>query len=535
MVMIRLIQENDIENVIELYKVVYGDDFPFKEFYDASWIKKGVFNENIRWFVAQTEEGKILGSAAVMLDSGGYNDLIGEFGRLVVHPEARNLNLGSKLFDALLEASSPYIDFGFGECRTAHTGAQKILKRAGFGIVGIEPHPYRLGSVRESMLFVCRLMGNAYKLRKNNPRVIPEIHALGSLALHNCGIEDDLIVESIVEPYPVTRDPDVHLAPLDNDQIYRLLRLSRGNREFPDIFGNCKLEYGFLKLKSHAGQYLVLYRGKSIVGGLGYVWDEIDLKIKVFEVISAEANTKGAIIEMGLQYIEKTYSPAYIQFDVNAHSPRMQRTLCHLGFAPVAYCPSMVYADGERLDVIKMVKLFIPLRLDQAKLIDEALPIKKVVEDLLIKQARGVEIDEISRQVVLFQGMTDVQIGYLCSVCKEVPYAHDEWIFRTGEKDRTLFIVLDGEIEIITEKLDRTIAILGKGETVGEMALIEDLPRSASVRCRRDSRLALIKAKDFESLIIRDPELGLIVYRNMAKSLSKRLRSTDTKLENRDT
>ena len=52
MLEIRSIDEADVPEVIELYRAVYGDSFPFPEFYDARWIKKGVFNDDICWVVA---------------------------------------------------------------------------------------------------------------------------------------------------------------------------------------------------------------------------------------------------------------------------------------------------------------------------------------------------------------------------------------------------------------------------------------------------------------------------------------------------
>ena len=82
---IRLIEENDVPKIAALYRKVYGEDYPFKEFYDTRWIKRGVFDRNIRWYVAAEEpSGRLLGSAAVMINVGDADDLVSEIGRLVV-------------------------------------------------------------------------------------------------------------------------------------------------------------------------------------------------------------------------------------------------------------------------------------------------------------------------------------------------------------------------------------------------------------------------------------------------------------------
>jgi hypothetical protein len=49
---IRPIEEGDIQGVIALYHKVYGDDFPFRQFYEPAWVRKGIYDDNIVWNVA---------------------------------------------------------------------------------------------------------------------------------------------------------------------------------------------------------------------------------------------------------------------------------------------------------------------------------------------------------------------------------------------------------------------------------------------------------------------------------------------------
>ncbi|MCC7493533.1 MAG: GNAT family N-acetyltransferase [Fimbriimonadaceae bacterium] len=527
-VLLRAAAEADVGAVIALYRAAYGDSFPFKEFYDAQWVKRGIFDDGIVWVVAE-HEGQVLGSAAVMLEAGDRNDLIGEFGRLVVHPAARSLGLGSKLMQARLERVSAAIEFGFAECRTAHPGAQKIAVRSGFAPVGLEPLAYLVDDRRESVLLVAKLFGNAVRLRRNNPRVIPAVHAIGSLALRACGLDDDLLVESRAEPYP-TADGE-RLAELEDQQVYRLLRLTRDRLATPEVFGGMRLEYGFLKLKAHAGRYLVVLRGETIVGGLGYVCDDIDSKVRVFELVAVDDRARGAILELGLAQIEALHDPAYLQVDVAAHQPRIQATLACLGFVPVAYCPSMVFAAGERLDVVKMVKLRLPVRLTGMELVDEGRELARLVEEQLIANARGVELDDVARRVQVFQGLTDVQIGRIRAVCREVPYTAGETVFARESTDQALFIVLEGSVDIVLGERAEPVAAVGPGQIFGELALIDDLPRSAGAVCATASRLLVVRRADFQDLCRRDPELGVVVLRNIARTLSERLRDTNLRVE----
>lgn len=526
-VVIRNAEETDVEAVIGLYRAVYGDSFPFREFYDSRWVKKGVFDDDIVWVVAEVA-GEVVGSAAVMLDAGDRNDLIGEFGRLVVHPEARAGGLGTRLLEARVERVQDLVEFAFAEARTAHPGAQKITTRGGFGVVGLERLAYEVMGRRESVVFVCRLFGNARRLRRNNPRVIAPVHALGSLALRNCALDDDLLVETDAEPYPSPAGEA--LADLDDQQVYRLLRLTRDRLRQPEVFGGMRLEYGFLKLKAHAARYLVVKRGETIVGGLGYVCDDIDSKVRIFELTAVDERARGALLELGLAAIEERHNPAYIAIDVSAHEPRIQATLHCLGFVPVAYCPSMVFAAGERLDVIKMAKLRIPVRLHGLELIDEAREVAALVEEALIAQARGVDLDDIARRVRIFGGLTDVQIGRIRAVCRELPYAAGEVVFEQHSTDQALFIVLEGRVDIRIGD-GPVLATVTPGEIFGELALIDDLPRSAGAVAAAASSLLVVRQSDFQDLVRRDPELGAVVLRNIALTLSERLRETNRRVD----
>ncbi len=53
MIEIRSITEEDVPRVIELYRAVYEESFPIQDFYDARWIKKGVFDDDICWLLAE--------------------------------------------------------------------------------------------------------------------------------------------------------------------------------------------------------------------------------------------------------------------------------------------------------------------------------------------------------------------------------------------------------------------------------------------------------------------------------------------------
>lgn len=521
---IRLVEEGDVEKIATLYREVYGDDYPFKEFYDTEWIKRGVFDGNIRWYVAAEESGRLLGSAAVMINVGDADDLVSEIGRLVVHPGARGKNLGSRLTSAAVDVADQFGDFSFGECRTVHVGSQVILGREGFHPVGIEPLAYDTGDF-ETAIFVCRLGENARILRKGRPVIIPQVYELASLALSSCGLPVDAMVDSQPEPYPTLRDRQAYdLREMSGRELIRVLRLSRDRFLNPEVFGSFRLEHGILKLKQHAAQYLVLHHGDVVLGGLGYTWDEVERKANIFEFVGCDDRSRGSLIEWGLAHLEETFNPRYISIDVNAHATRIQQSLFLLGFAPVVYAPSMVYVMGERFDVIRMVKLRMEPALHNWKLIDDFKPVCEIGERNVLDTTRGHLLDETVRNVSIFEGLTDLQIGEVLKRLHEQTAKKDQVIFEQGSDGQALYIVLSGSVEIRLDGVEPPVHIVEEGGSFGELALLQQLPRSASAKACEKSELLVLHPDDFDHMIMCSPESAAVILKNIAVHVCTRLR-----------
>jgi CRP/FNR family cyclic AMP-dependent transcriptional regulator len=110
----------------------------------------------------------------------------------------------------------------------------------------------------------------------------------------------------------------------------------------------------------------------------------------------------------------------------------------------------------------------------------------------------------------------------------EVPAGHP--VFSKREDADAMFIVLSGRIKIFSDsagKKRKTFAYLKEGEFFGEMALLEDLPRTASATAVEASRLLCIRKKDFQRLLARDSKLALYLL----KAISARLRRANEELE----
>ena len=136
-------------------------------------------------------------------------------------------------------------------------------------------------------------------------------------------------------------------------------------------------------------------------------------------------------------------------------------------------------------------------------------------------------------QIPLFAAIknNDEYMEKLVEISKTRKYKRNDVIIREGEIGAEMFIVLSGSVEILkrTRAGDNYTVIRLKAEHnvfFGELALIDDDKRSATVNASSDSEFLVITKEGFISLGDKHPEIGLPVTREIAKIISSRLRKT---------
>jgi len=107
-------------------------------------------------------------------------------------------------------------------------------------------------------------------------------------------------------------------------------------------------------------------------------------------------------------------------------------------------------------------------------------------------------------------------------------HAAGEYLFREGELGTEMFILQEGQVEILktVNGEDEQLALLEKGDFFGEMSLLEDLPRTASARAIVDCKVIRINGATFDQMLRTKPEIAVRIMRK----LSRRLRQTDQML-----
>ena len=130
-------------------------------------------------------------------------------------------------------------------------------------------------------------------------------------------------------------------------------------------------------------------------------------------------------------------------------------------------------------------------------------------------------------KVSLFAGLSKRQLGKLLVKLFEKGYAPGETIFLEGEPGKALFIVLDGRVSIVHagHGAEERVATLAPGAYFGELALIDDLPRSGSARADEHSALLILYKSHFDDLIEGHSAIAIRVMGNLLKALAGYVRA----------
>jgi CRP/FNR family cyclic AMP-dependent transcriptional regulator len=128
---------------------------------------------------------------------------------------------------------------------------------------------------------------------------------------------------------------------------------------------------------------------------------------------------------------------------------------------------------------------------------------------------------EVLSAVPLFARCSRRELGHIADICVEEEKAAGSVLTREGQDGGLAFVILAGEAEV--RQGDSVLGAVGEGEIIGELALIDGRPRSASVHALTDMRVLEINSDDFSGLLDKVPHFS----RNLLVSLSLRIRQMD--------
>ena len=140
------------------------------------------------------------------------------------------------------------------------------------------------------------------------------------------------------------------------------------------------------------------------------------------------------------------------------------------------------------------------------------------------------ELDFLAK-VSIFSRMKKTDLKRIAKLTSKHTFYQGDVIIREGDEDRQLFIILDGEVEVIQgmgAKNERRIRTQGPYSYFGEMALIDEMARSASVVATKETKVLSLDHLNFVDEIEKCPAIAL----EMLQFLSRRIRSIENTLMN---
>ena len=133
---------------------------------------------------------------------------------------------------------------------------------------------------------------------------------------------------------------------------------------------------------------------------------------------------------------------------------------------------------------------------------------------------------ETLRHVPLFESLDNEAAHELCELLESIDRESGAVLFRAGDEGDAMYLIEEGRVRIYVrtkEGHEITLTELGRGDFFGEMALLDDKPRSADARVAADARLAVLSREHFLSFVRSHPNVAL----ELLSALANRLRQTD--------
>lgn len=126
----------------------------------------------------------------------------------------------------------------------------------------------------------------------------------------------------------------------------------------------------------------------------------------------------------------------------------------------------------------------------------------------------------------LFAGLSDSELKAVSTICQKQVFPAGSILIHQGDTGDEFFFIQEGQVEIVIvgPKPERPVVVLGKGQILGEMSLLDYGYRSATARATEETVVQVIKQTDFTVLCERDHHIGYVVMRNLAADLSFKLR-----------
>lgn len=136
-------------------------------------------------------------------------------------------------------------------------------------------------------------------------------------------------------------------------------------------------------------------------------------------------------------------------------------------------------------------------------------------------------IRTVLKRIPVFEGLTRKELVAMERILYRREYKAGETIFHQGEPGIGMYIIESGRVQIYLEPTQQLLAELHDGDFFGELALMDDSPRSATVLTKTDCRMLAFFRSDLLDLIERKPTMGIKIVMKLMYVIGARLKKSN--------
>lgn len=127
------------------------------------------------------------------------------------------------------------------------------------------------------------------------------------------------------------------------------------------------------------------------------------------------------------------------------------------------------------------------------------------------------------KEIPLFSRVESSRLKFLAFASRRITFGESQELFRQGDRGDAAYIIIDGEVDVLVEGPEGEIPVvrLRKYELVGEIAIIVDVPRTATVRTVGEVTALVISKELFSRMLKQFPEIAIEIMRDLALRLER--------------
>jgi hypothetical protein len=125
------------------------------------------------------------------------------------------------------------------------------------------------------------------------------------------------------------------------------------------------------------------------------------------------------------------------------------------------------------------------------------------------------------REIPIFADLSPEDLRLVAEIAREEWYPQNTFIFHQGEDGNMMFVIVEGHLQVLrtVDGVEQVLAQRGPGDFVGEMAIIESAPRSATLCTQTDVRVLAIDGETFKGILRERPDVSFAVLRSVSRRL----------------